>query len=108
MAFPALPSRTVKHSDQRQLCHLVVPFPIKETWTHYFSCVTDKKQERTAAQHQSDLLIRAGLGRTKIIFKNKNASHSEVCAKLEETFPQLKIAGGYTLHRSMSGGRIDL
>ena len=42
------------------------------------------------------------MGKTKIIFKNKLASHSEVSNILDEHF---KNCGGFTLHRAKAGGQ---
>ena len=83
----------------------VIPFPIKETWTHEFCCLTNVNQTTTPSASQNELLKSAGLAKTKIVFKDKHAVHAEVCTILEETFPQLKNAGGYTLHRAKSGGQ---
>ena len=54
---------------------------------------------------QNEALKQAGLGKTKIVFKSKLASHSEVCNILEEHFPQLKNSGEFTLHRAKVGGQ---
>ena len=50
-------------------------------------------------------LIKAGLGKTKIVFTDKTAKHHEVCHILENNFPQLKEAGGYNLYRANAGGQ---
>ena len=104
MAFPALRSRSIRHSDQRQLLHAVVPYPIKETWTHDFCCLQFKNQRTTPSATQLEMLNKAGYGRTKIKFENKAASHQEVCEKLENSFPSLRAVGGYTLLRAKNGG----
>ena len=50
-------------------------------------------------------LIKAGLGKTKIVFPDKTAKHHEFCHILENNFPQLKEAGGYNLYRAKAGGQ---
>ena len=104
MAFPALRSRTVRHSEQRQLLHSVVPFPVKETWTHEFCCLPSRKQEISPTASELEALRRIGHGKQKIKFENKNTPHSKFCERIEEVYPQLKMVGGYTLHRAKSGG----
>eukprot|EP00794_Sanderia_malayensis_P020779 gene20779-22807_t len=104
-AFPALKSRKIKHAEQRQLLHSIIPFPLRETWTHDFCCLPEISQDSTPSAKQSEALNRAGLGKTKIKFENRNFNHAEVCDKLEAIFPQLKFAGGFTLHRAKAGGQ---
>eukprot|EP00794_Sanderia_malayensis_P004224 gene4224-4785_t len=104
IAFPALPSRSVRPSEQRQLLHAVVPNPIKESWTHDFGCLQFKKQQSTPSATQLEMLTQAGYGRTKIQFEDSTASHESVCEKLESTSPSLKAVGGYTLWRVKEGG----
>lgn len=105
MSFPGLRSRQIRHDNQRQMLHIIVPFPITDTWTHDFACIQPTMQKTTLSNKQAEKLSKAGLGRTKIKFKYKNASHAEVCEKLEETFPQLSSVGGFTLQRAKTGGQ---
>ena len=44
------------------------------------------------------------MGKKRIKFLDKNASHSQFCEKSEEVYPHLKMVGGYTLYRAKSGG----
>lgn len=109
-AFPALSGRNVKHKDLRsQFPNLtkprqVVPYTVKETWTHEFCCIPFTYQSTTPTIEEMDLLRASGLGKKKIAFKNK-ANHSDVCAELMRSFPQLGSCGGFTLHRARSGGQ---
>ena len=82
-----------------------VPFPIKESWTHEFCCLPFTDQRKSPSSSQMEKLTKAGLGKTKIVFPDKHAKHPEVCQMLEETFPQLKEVGGFTLYRAKSGGQ---
>eukprot|EP00794_Sanderia_malayensis_P001983 gene1983-2250_t len=105
MAFPGLCARRIKHKEQRKLLHTVVSYPIKETWTHDFCCLPFRHQETTPTPKQADLLQKGGLGKTKVVFENKNATHAQVIEKLQETFSQTKPVGGFTLHRAKTGGQ---
>ena len=60
-------------------------------------------QTKRPSTSQNEALKQAGLGKTKIVFKSKLASHSEVCNILEEHFSQLKNSGEFTLHRANVG-----
>ena len=62
-------------------------------------------QTKTQLASQTKALKQAGFRKTKIVFENKLASHSEVCNILEEHFQQLKNYGGFTLHRAKAGGQ---
>ena len=102
--FPALASRQIRHSDQRQMLHHL-PYPIKESWTHDFCCLPFIDQKKTPSSTQMEQLIEAGLGKTKIVFPDKTAKHHEFCHILENNVPQLKEAGGYNLYRPKAGGQ---
>lgn len=82
----------------------VIPFPIKETWSHEFCCIPKRDQTTTPTAGQVEQLNKAGMGKKKIKFNDKYASHFEVVTILEDNFPELKNCGGFTLHRSKSGG----
>ena len=62
-------------------------------------------QTKTPSASKTEAYKQASLVKTKIVFKNKLASHSEVWNILEEHFPQLKNCGGFTLHRAKAGGQ---
>lgn len=83
----------------------VVPYPVRETWTHEFCCLPNVSQSTTPSAGQSEALVKAGIGKTKIVFDDRKAKHKEVCKKLEETFPKLMVAGGFTLLRAKTGGQ---
>ena len=42
-------------------------------------------------------LLLAGLGKAKIVFPNKKATHEEFQELMEEKFPKLKNAGGFAV-----------
>ena len=82
----------------------MVPYQVKETWTHEFCCIPFTYQTTTPTIEEMALLRAAGLGKRKITVKNK-ANHSDVCRELMKCFPQLESCGGFTLHRARSGGQ---
>ena len=75
-----------------------VPYIVKETWTHEFFCLANRKQDRVPSKEQKFSLQQAGLGRRKICFYSK-ATSSEFFEKLLEVFPKLQEAGGYEIIR---------
>ena len=83
----------------------VIPYPIKETWTHEFCCVPYTFQNTTPSMNQLEMLKRVGHGKKKIVFSNRTFGHEEVCEELFKQFPQLKNVGGFTLHRAKHGGQ---
>ena len=46
----------------------------------------------------------AGIGKMKVVFPNKNASHNELQKLMEEKFPKMKTAGGFEVLRAVGGG----
>ena len=46
----------------------------------------------------------AGLGKMKVVFPNKNASHEELQKFMEEKFPKMKGSGGFEVLRAVGGG----
>ena len=113
--FPSMAARNIKHKDMRQMTpsftnpqansQFVVPFPVKDTWTHDFCCIPYTHQETTPSVNQLESLRNSGLAKKKITFKKKESTHDEVCEELVKQFPQLKNAGGFTLHRGKTGGQ---
>lgn len=77
---------------------------VRETWTHDFYVLSNMKQTQTPNKHEQVKLMKAGLGRKKLVCPNKNASHAEFCQFLEEKFPKLKAGGGFELLRCGGGG----
>ena len=117
-AFPALSGSNIKHKELREqfiprksgLAKFKsgCPFPIKETWTHEFCCVPFTFQTTTPSYEQLELLRNAGLGKKKLVFKNKDAGHDEVCKQLKMEYPQLESVGGFILQRAKSNWSINL
>ena len=82
-----------------------LPYPSKESWTHDSCCLLFIDQKKTPSSTQLQQLNKVGLGKTKIVFPDKIAKHHEFCHILENSFPQLKEAGGYNLYRAKAGGQ---
>ena len=56
------------------------------TWTDDFICLASTSVEETPTSIHLENLRRAGLGRKKIIFKNKNGDHNHIRQTLESYF----------------------
>ena len=82
-----------------------LPYPIKESWTYDFCCLTFIDQKKAPSNTQMKQLIKAGLGKTKIVFPDRTAKHHEFWHILENNFPQLKEVDGYNLYRAKPGGQ---
>ncbi|XP_074628755.1 uncharacterized protein LOC141886489 [Acropora palmata] len=61
-------------------------------------------ESTTPDRARSEILFRAGLGRLRVVFPNKNASHDELQRFLEDKFPKLKAGGGFEVLRAAGGG----
>ena len=105
--FPGLSSRSVTSYTPPKRPKKVGYTPlayVRETWTHDFYVLSNQKQSLTPNKEEQHCLMKAGLGRKKLVCPNKNASHSEFCQFLEEKFPKLKDGGGFELLRCGGGG----
>ena len=60
-------------------------------------------ESSTPERARSETLFIAGLGRLRVVFPNKNASHDEFQRFLENKFPKLKAGGGFEVHRAAGG-----
>ncbi|CAH3169691.1 unnamed protein product, partial [Porites lobata] len=68
-------------------------------------CVLGRCDENVTPDRQRmDVLMQAGLGKMKLVFPNKKASHIEVENFLEEKFPRLRDGGGIEVFRAVGGG----
>ena len=111
-AFPGLCGRSLKRSPTNDVKgkapakkNRYVPFfQPKETWTHNFcllGCVSD---DISPSKDEIVLLQKAGLGKRKIVFPNKNADHDGFMNILEKEYPKIKEGGGIELLRAVGGG----
>ena len=81
-----------------------VRFTPPETWTHDI-CVLGRCDENiTPDRQRMDVLMQAGLGKMKLVFPNKKASHIEVENFLVSKFPRLTHKGGIEVLRAVGGG----
>lgn len=81
-----------------------VSFTPLETWTHDVCMLARCDENTTPGRDRMEVLMRAGLGKMKLVFPNKKATHSEVCSFLNEKFPRLKDGGGFEVLRAVGGG----
>ncbi|XP_028400612.1 uncharacterized protein LOC114523779 [Dendronephthya gigantea] len=79
-------------------------FQPAETWTHDICILGRCNESLTPDRHRLDSLMAAGLGKMKVVFPNKNASHEELQKFMEEKFPKMKGSGGFEVLRAVGGG----
>lgn len=80
------------------------PFVAKETWTHDFCLLSSPTAQKTPTNVEMDQLRKAGLGKRKIVFPNKDADHYGLVKHLEAGYPKLKSGGGFELLKGVGGG----
>ena len=81
-----------------------VSFTPLETWTHDVCMLARCDENTTPSRERMEVLMKAGLGKMKLVFPNKTANHSEVSSFLNEKFPRLKDGGGFEVLRAVGGG----
>lgn len=79
-------------------------FKPKETWTHTFFLLGCTADNVTPSKDELYHLQKAGLGKKRIVFPNKNADHNNFIEILQKEFPKLKDGGGVELLRAVGGG----
>ena len=67
---------------------------VLNTWTHEFVCLSNPNASITVGPSILEKLSQAGLGRKKVVFKNKFGQHSHVKQTLEEVFPRFVVYMG--------------
>ena len=93
------------NKKSRQLLgYMPVQFKVPETWTHDICILGKRTESLTPDRARSEVLTSAGLGRMRVVFPNKKASHQELQKFLEDKFPKLKSAGGFEILRACGGG----
>ena len=82
-----------------------MPVWVKDTWTHDFVLLSSTADNRTPTSQVMQQLQSAGLGRKKIVFKDKNGGFDHLRETLEKEFPKLETQGGaFELLRADRGG----
>lgn len=81
-----------------------VSFTPLETWPHDVCMLANCDENTTPGRDRMEVLMRAGLGKMKLVFPNKKATHSEVFNFLNEKFSSLKDGGGFEVLRAIGGG----
>lgn len=81
-----------------------VNFKVPDTWTHDVCILGRCNESVTPDRSRSEALTRAGLGRVRLVFPNRKASHHDVQKFLESKFPKMKAEGGFEVLRAHGGG----
>ena len=102
----SLPSNLQLQAKKKASLKGYVPlrFQPQETWTHDICILGRCGEGLTPDRHRLDTLMAAGLGKMKVVFPNKNASHEELQKFMEEKFPKMKGSGGFEVLRAVGGG----
>lgn len=83
----------------------VLPIFVKDTWTHEFLVLSSTTDDKTPTARMLQSLQAAGLGRRKIVFKDKHGDFSHLRSTLENAFPKLESQkGAFELLRADRGG----
>ncbi|KAJ7319462.1 hypothetical protein OS493_036105 [Desmophyllum pertusum] len=102
---PQQPSSSSKSKKKKpMLGYVPLTFQPLETWTKEICILGRCDEDKTPDRQRLYELSAAGLGKAKIVFPNKKASHEEVERFLHEKFPKLKSAGGFEVLRGSGGG----
>ena len=91
-----------KAKRQRGWVPMFNPLP---TWTHRFCLLSDIDTSIAPNIPEKERLKAMGLGELKITFDDKKGNHQYFTRVLEEKFPLLKNAGGYSICRTASGSQ---
>lgn len=78
---------------------------MKDTWTKEFLVLSSPRDDKTPRAEFLLTLQAAGLGKKKVVFKDKNGNFDHLKSTLEEHFPKLKSQNGaFELLRADRGG----
>lgn len=82
-----------------------MPFFVKDTWTKEFLVLSSPRDDKMPRAECLQVLEAAGLGKKKVVFKDKNGNFDHLKSTLEEHFPKLKSQNGaFELLRADKGG----
>ena len=82
-----------------------MPFFVKDTWTKEFLVLSSPTDDKTPRAECLQALQAAGLGKKKVVFKDKYGNFDHLKSTLEEHFPILKSQNGaFELLRADRGG----
>ena len=82
-----------------------VPFFVKDTWTKEFLVLSSTMDDKTPRPDMLQSLQAAGLGKKKVVFKDKNGDFNHLRNTLEDYIPKLKSQNGaFELLRADRGG----
>ena len=78
---------------------------VKETWTHDFFLLASPNAAKTPTLAESNALLQAGMGKKRIVFKDKQGSFAHIKETLVREFPKLKTQNGaFEFMRADRGG----
>ena len=83
-------------ATKRRKRNTTVLFFKRDTWTHEFFCLADKKQLAVRGRSFKIQLQQAGQGRKKICFNSKTNA-TDVMTKQEESYLKLIAGGGFEI-----------
>ncbi|ORU94807.1 MAG: hypothetical protein A6F71_09705 [Cycloclasticus sp. symbiont of Poecilosclerida sp. M] len=76
------------------------------SWRHRFVCLAHTNQWKIpTTEGEKDSLEKAGLGEKEIVFTTLNLSADEFKELLFDTFPKLRVGGGFQLLKCMANSR---
>lgn len=82
-----------------------MPFFVKDTWTKDFLVLASTADDKTPRADVLQSLKAAGLGKVKVVFKDRNGDFNHLKSTLEDHFPKLKSQNGaFELLRADRGG----
>ena len=82
-----------------------MPFFVKDTWTKEFLVLSSPLDDKTPRVDMLQSLNAAGLGKMKVVFKDKNGDFNHLRSTLEDYFPKIKTQNGaFELLRADRGG----
>jgi len=102
MHVPASPAP--KSKKPKLNGYVPVRFTSLETWTHDVCALGKYDENKTPDRPRMEKLMQAGLGKMKLVFPNKKASHDEFQSYLVEKFPRLIDGGEIEVMRAVGGG----
>lgn len=80
------------------------PIKVQDTWTKEICLLARCSENQTPDRDRMATLTLAGMGKMKVVFPNKRATHDELQTFLEEKFPRLKHGGGFDVLKAVGGG----
>lgn len=87
-------SMPLSNPRSRKRLKAVIPYVIKETWTHDFFLLASPMEEKTLTLTKCSALLQTGTEKTCNVFKDKEGSFDHVRETLEKEIPKLATQNG--------------